>query len=189
MRCVVGGGEVFEHVARLHGSRAAEALREYVPLYCAEPLEVYLMRAELMHAVERILKSGRFPYFAGFYAGRLRSDKPRFIPSHVLLDRLYKHIGHPVRAVKISDAGIRVVLYGRDVLAESVVECFEPVEAGEVVSITGPDGYVYAVGLSKISSCGEIGRLREKDVVAKTIFDLGWYLRSGTVPREARYKV
>lgn len=190
VECVVGEDEALNHIARLYGSRALEALKEYIPLHCVKPLnEVYLLKAEFLSTIEKIVESGRYPYLAGLYAGRLRSSKPKFIPSHILVDKIYKYIKHPVRAVKISETGVKVVLYGRDILAESVTECYEPVEIGEVLSILGPNGYVYAVGLSTISSCGEVHRLREKDLVAKSVFDLGWYLRGGTILREARYKI
>ncbi|MEM4791278.1 MAG: PUA domain-containing protein [Thermofilum sp.] len=159
-------------------------------MYCFGSFtEVYLVKPRLLGAIEAVLRSGRIPYFAGMYGGRLRSTRPEFIPSHVLIERIYEHLGRPIRAVKAMEQGIKVVLYGKDLLAESVASCFEPIELGEVVSVIGPDGYVYAIGLSTISSCEEIARLRKKDVVARSVFDLGWYLRGGTIPREAKYKL
>lgn len=190
MKCVLGGGEVLAHVSRLYGARALGAIEGYTPLYCSGPFtEVYLLEAQLVGAVETIIESGRVPYFAGVYAGRLRTARPRFIPSHILIERIYKYLGHPIRAFKALEPGVRVVLYGRDLLAESVDSCYEPVEAGEVVSVVGLDGYVYALGLSKVSSCGEMSKLKKADAVAQIIFDLGWYLRGGTAPREAKYRV
>lgn len=190
LRCSLGGAEVFAHVSRLFGESALGALEGYTPIYCAGIFtEVYLLREPTLEAVELVVRSGRVPYFAGLYAGRLRSSRPTFIPSHILIERVYEHLGRPVRALGASETGVKVVLYGRDLLAESVVSCYEPVEAGEVVSVVGPDGRVYAVGLSRISSCEEVGRLGKTGAVARTIFDLGWYLRGGTVPREAKYRL
>ncbi len=190
LECALGGGELFTHVARLYSESALKAIEGYAPVYCSGLFtEVYLLREPLLEAVELMMRSGRVPYFAGLYAGRLRPAKPVYIPSHVLVERVYRHLGRPLRAVEASEAGVKAVLYGRDLLAESVSSCYEPVETGEVLSVLGPDGFVYAIGLSRISSCGEIRRLRRTDAVAKTIFDLGWYLRGGTVPREAKYRL
>jgi len=190
VKCTLGGNEVLSHISRLYGAEATEAVKGYTPMYCSGSFtEVYLVKPQLVEAVEAVLRSGRIPYFAGMYCGRLRSAKPEFIPSHVLVERIYEFLGHPIRAVKAIEQGIKVILYGRDLLAESVASCFEPVELGEVVSVIGPDGYVYAIGLSTTSSCEEIAKLRKKDVVVRSVFDLGWYLRGGTVPREAKYKL
>ncbi|MEM2207286.1 MAG: hypothetical protein QXG17_01145 [Sulfolobales archaeon] len=190
MKCWLGGDEVLKHISRLYGSEATGAIRGYTPLYCFGSFtEVYLVKDQLVEVVEAVLRSGRIPYFAGMYGGRLRPTKPGFIPSHMLVERVYEFLGHPVRAVKALEQGIKVALYGRDLLAESVALCFEPVEFGEVISVVGPDGYVYAVGLSKVSSCEEVAMLRKKDVVVRTVFDLGWYLRGGTTPREPKYKL
>jgi ribosome biogenesis protein Nip4 len=75
------------------------------------------------------------------------------------------------------------------VLRASVLECFEPLSKGEVVGIVGEDGFVYGVGLSVIDSCQEIEGLRNVDVVAENVFDVGWYLRGGTKARERKFKV
>ncbi len=190
MKCVLGGGEVFAHVARLFGEEALGAVEGYTPVYCFGVFtEVYLLKEPLLGAVELVMRSGRVPYFAGLYAGRLRSSRPAFIPSHILVEKIYRHLGRLVRAVRGSEAGIKAVLYGRDLLAESATSCYEPVELGDVLSVVGPDGRVYAVGLSRISSCEELGRLGRTDTVVKTVFDLGWYLRGGTVPREVKYRL
>jgi ribosome biogenesis protein Nip4 len=190
VRCRVGGGELGEEVDRLFGAGALRALAGYVPMYCWSSFtEVYLLREELLEAVDRVLSSGRVPYSAGLYAGRLRRSRPRFIPSHLLVERVYEALGRYVRALEASEQGVRVVLYGRDLLRVSTLRCFEPVERGEVVSVVGTDGRVYALGLSEVDSCSELERLRAEDVVARVIFDLGWYLRGGTVARERKYRV
>lgn len=190
VRCRVGGSELEEHVTRLYGAEAIRAIAGYVPMYCWSSFtEVYLLREELLEVVERVLSSGRVPYSAGLYAGRLRRSRPKFIPSHVLVERVYEVLGRYVRAFEAAEQGVKVVLYGRDLLKSSTLRCFEPVERGEVVSVVGTDGRVYALGLSEVSSCSELGKLRAEDAVARVIFDLGWYLRGGTVARERKYKV
>ena len=190
VRCGLGGGELEEHVTRLYGAGATRVLIGYVPMYCWSSFtEVYLLREELLEAVDKILNSGRVPYSAGLYAGRLRGSRPLFIPSHLLVERVYGVLGRYVRAFEAADQGVRVVLYGRDLLKSSTLRCFEPLEIGEVVSVVGTDGRVYALGLSEVSSCSELEKLGAEDTVARVIFDLGWYLRGGTVARERKYRV
>lgn len=190
IKCSLGGEEVFEHVGRLFSSKALSALEGYIPLYCSGGFtEVYLLKPELVEAVRRLLRGGRVPYSAGLYAGRLRAEKPRFIPSHILVEKVYRVLGTPVRAVVLAEEGLKTVLYGRDVLRASVLRCFEPVEPGEVLSVLGPDGYVYALALSRLGSCRSLEEMKPLDVVAKNVFDLGWYLRGGTKPRESKFKL
>lgn len=188
--CRLGGEDVFRHIERLFGLGAAGALEGYIPLYCSGDFtEVYLLRQPLVEAVEVLFDAQRVPYTAGLYAGRLRSRKPYFIPSHVLLEKVYRYLGSYSRALQLTEVGVRAVLYGRDVLRESITSCYEPLEVGEVVSIIGNDGRVYAVGLSEIPGCCKLDEINKDEVIARTIFDLGWYLRGGTVPRESKYKL
>jgi ribosome biogenesis protein Nip4 len=190
LRCELSGEELHRHVERLYGKEALEALAGYIPLYCSGGFtEVYLLRQQLLDAVRSLMSSGRVPYYSGLYAGRLRTRRPLFIPSHLLIEKLHDRLGKPVRAFAASEQGIKVLMYGKDLLKESLVSCYEPIEVGEVVSVLGPDRRVYAIGLSEISRCSELDRLSRVQVVARTIFDLGWYLRGGTIPREPKYRV
>ena len=47
--------------------------------------EAYLLTESLLNAVTRLIGSGRVPYAAGIYVGRLRKVRPTFIPSHDFL--------------------------------------------------------------------------------------------------------
>lgn len=190
VKCSLGSGEVFKEIERLFGRRALSAVEGYTPLYCfSKFIEVYLLTAELVSAVERVMSCGRVPYAAGLYAGRLRTGRPAFIPSHLLIEKVYRVLEYPRRAVALAEDGVKAVLYGRDVLRESVVKCFDPLESGEVLAVLGLDGYVYAIALSNVEGCGILGSMKPADVIAKTVFDLGWYLRGGTYPRESKYRL
>lgn len=190
VKCKLSGEELYKHIERLYGKEALGVLVGYTPLYCSDGFtEIYLLRQPLLEAVSLLMRSGKAPYYSGLYAGRLRDKKPSFIPSHLLIEKLYNYIGRPIRAFAASEQGIKVLMYGKDLLKESVISCYEPLEVGEVVSILGTDGRVYAIGLSEISKCSELDELSRTQVVARTIFDLGWYLRGGTIPREPKYKV
>ncbi len=200
LKCTSGGitCEVSELVNELIKSLIREYLGNDVAEFTAglgrfmlcrgEFSEAYLIPKELEGLVTKLLRSGRVPYSVGMYLGRVRSRKPRFVPSVNLLHITYCELG--VRsALVVSLKGLKPFLYGNDVLKESVINCFEPVRRGYVVGIVGEDGYVYGVGLPVINSCSELNLLKGSDVVALNVFDVGWFLRGGTVPRERMFKV
>jgi len=177
-------------VARLFGEDAVKVFEGFSLLVCrGEFAEAYLLRGEVTDLVKSLLDSGRVPYAAGLYAGRLRKSCPTFVPSVDFLSFLYSGLGGFRRALVVSERGLKPFLYGKDVLKASVLECFEPLSKGEVVGIVSEDGFVYGVGLSVIDSCREVKGLRNVDVVAENVFDVGWYLRGGTEARERKFKV
>ena len=190
IKCVLGGDRVLKLIEYLLGPDArsiAESLGTV--LVCSgEFSEVYLVSNLMADAIATLFKRGYVPYSAGLYAGRLRRSRPEFIPSVSLLQIIYDSVG-PRRAIEVSEEGLKPFLYGNDILRKSVTKCYEPVSRGEVVGILGSDGYVYGVGLSNVDSCSELSKLRDLDEVAKNVFDIGWYLRGGTEPRERKYKV
>ncbi len=169
---------------------ASELLPEYTVMICeGEFAEAYLVSKELKDLVNSILSSGRFPYSAGIYVGRLRRSKPFIIPSVDFLTLLYELKHEYFKAIKILDEGLKPFLYGKDILRESVVECFPPLSNGDVIGVVGIDGYVYGVAQSKVSNCDEILKLNPKDVVATNVFDVGWFLRGETRVKEKKFKI
>ncbi|MCD6278113.1 MAG: hypothetical protein J7J11_00350 [Desulfurococcales archaeon] len=188
--CVLGDRKVLRFIENLFG-RDARAIVEKLgnPLICSgEFTELYLVSDLLASAAAVLFRKNYVPYSAGLYAGRLRKRPPRFIPSANLLQLIYDALG-PRRAVEVSEEGIKPFLYGNDILKKSVLKCYEPVSRSEVVGIIGSDGYVYGVGLSNLQSCKELASLSDLDEVAQNVFDIGWYLRGGTKPREKKYKI
>lgn len=187
MRCRVAKPEelesVPEHVLK-HVGRDPDASL----LVCSGDFdEVFLVRGEVARLVKEVLARGLTPYSAGLYVGRVRRGRPRFVPSVNLIQDLYREAGALISALVVSQEGVRPFLYGADVLKKSVVECHPPVERGGVVSVLGTDMHVYGLGVSRISGCEELGGLRELDVVAVNMFDVGWYIR-GEARGERKYK-
>ncbi len=177
-------------VARLFGEDAVKVFEGFSLLVCrGEFAEAYLLRGEVVDLVKGLLGSGRVPYAAGLYAGRLRRSRPTFVPSVDFLSFLYSGLGSLRRALIVGERGLKPFLYGKDVLRASVLKCFEPLSKGEVVGVVGEDGFVYGVGLSVIDSCREVEGLGSVDVVAENVFDVGWYLRGGTEARERKFKI
>ena len=178
-------------LARLFGKSQAEAsLRGKVPYICGGRfMEAYLVSGDFLRIIEKIEASGRYPYSAGIYVGRLRRRKPTLIPSADFLTYLYSVLGRPLRALTVSESGLKPFLYGNDILKASIIRCHPPIDEGEVVGVLGRDNVVYGVGLSKIASCREIQGLKPTDPVALNVFDVGWYVRGGTTLKERKFKL
>ncbi len=172
------------------GSDAAELISNlgYLMLCRGVFNEAYLIPPKLKDIIKTLFKSGRVPYSAGLYLGRIRKFSPKFIPSINLLQLVYDSLGFR-SALIIREEGLKPFLYGNDVLKVSVINCFEPVRRGYLVGIVGLDGFVYGVGLSVINSCRELRNLKDDDLVARNVFDVGWFLRGGTELRERMFKI
>jgi len=181
---------VREYLTPLFGSTVEEALtRRYEVLVCSGLFsEAYLLSGPVAAVARRLMRSGRVPYMAGAYVGRVRRSRPRLIPSADFLSLIYSLLGRPVRAVVVGLEGLKPFLYGRDVLRASVRGCFDPLGRGEVAGVVGEDGLVYGVGLASVNSCRELGRLGGEDVVVRNVFDVGWFVR-GSSGRERKFKV
>lgn len=189
IRCSWGGEEILAHVARLFGEEALRPLEGLQVLICRNSFtEAYALTPEVAEAVKALMAAGRVPFSAGLYIGRLRQARPYFIPSHNLVQEIYRALGRPVRAFTIGEQGIRPYLYGKDVLAASLKQCHPPIEAGEVVAIIDEDGWVYGIGLSTKNNCREARKAKPSEVIAKNVFDVGWYIRSQT-RKERKYKI
>jgi len=187
---ITDGEEVLSHFKRLFGEYSIRVISELGNIMICSGVftEAYILPKNLVTTVIKLFTSGYVPYSAGLYVGRLRRLKPRFIPSINALYIIYKNIGLK-RALMVSEEGLKPFLYGNDILKMSVIKCFEPIDKDEVVGIVGSDKYVYGIGLSTISSCEEIKKLKDVDVVAYNVFDVGWYLRGGTESREHMIKL
>ncbi len=191
IECVIeSDNTVLELISYLLGSDASTLLSELGKIMVCKGIfsEVYIISNDLVEAIKIIFSKGYVPYSAGLYIGRIRRSRPQFVPSVNLLQLIYERLG-PRRALIVSEEGLKPFLYGNDILRKSVVKCYEPLNKDEVVGIVSNDGYVYGIGLSVVEGCKDLNALNELDLVAKNIFDVGWYLRGGTEARERMLKV
>ena len=180
---------VMELIAKYFGEavHVLELLSGLTGLICrGEFTEAYLIPPQVWEVTAKLMSSGRIPYAAGMYVGRVARNS--LIPSHDFLQHTYEALGHPIKAVTVGNEGLKPFLYGKDVLKASTLKCHPPLRKGDIIGIVGQDNYVYGVGKSTINSCEELNNLRRTDPVALNVFDVGWYLRGGTDPRERKFK-
>jgi ribosome biogenesis protein Nip4 len=98
----------------------------------------------------------------------------KFVPSLAGAD-LFVRIGcNGTHCVSVDDVAEALVLYGRDVMGESVIQCPQGIVENDVVVILNQIGQAIGVGRTRFSSAG----LRQKGkVTITTLDDAGRYLR------------
>jgi 60S ribosome subunit biogenesis protein NIP7 len=112
------------------------------------------------------------PYSAGLAIGEL---KKQFLPSIAGAD-LFAHNGERKNKyyIKVGDQAEKLVLYGRDIMGESIVEASDALDENELVIVLNTAYEAIAVGRTRFA-----GRslLQKGRVTVSTIADAGYYLR------------
>jgi 60S ribosome subunit biogenesis protein NIP7 len=112
------------------------------------------------------------PYSAGLAIGEL---KKQFLPSIAGAD-LFARNGERKNKyyIKVGDQAEKLVLYGRDIMGESIVEAFDALDENELVIVLNTANEAIAVGRTRFA-----GRslLQKGRVTVSTIADAGYYLR------------
>jgi 60S ribosome subunit biogenesis protein NIP7 len=113
----------------------------------------------------------REPYYAGLKIGEL---KKKFMPSMQgadLIARISKKFAHVV----VNETSEKLILYGRDVLGQSIVQTSEMLRENEIVILLNTTNEPIGIGRTKVS-----GRdlLRHGRSTVITLIDAGYYLRS-----------
>lgn len=167
-----------------------EALTPYERLIICSGIfsEAYFVSDALLEVVKMLWERGRNPYCVGVYAGRIRKHKPYIVPSITLANIIFSKLGTYTNSVVVSEDGLKPFLYGKDVLKASVIKTYPKLIPNGYAFIVGPDGQVYGLGIAKVSD-EELPQLNNNEVVVRNVFDVGWYLRGGTNPREKKFKI
>ena len=112
------------------------------------------------------------PYTAGLAIGEL---KKQFLPSIAGAD-LFARNGERKNKyyIKVGDQAEKLVLYGRDIMGESIVEASDALDENELVIVLNTAYEAIAVGRTRFA-----GRslLQKGRVTVSTIADAGYYLR------------
>ena len=112
------------------------------------------------------------PYSAGLAIGEL---KKQFLPSIAGAD-LFARYGERNNKyyIKVGDQAEKLVLYGRDIMGESIVEASDALGQNELVIVLNTAFEAIAVGRTRFA-----GRslLQKGRVTVSTISDAGYYLR------------
>ncbi len=130
----------------------------------------YLVPRDWMDHFENDL--GPFtPQSLGIWVGDLSPSRFTFAIS--ILDRL---VGLTKNLIVVSRQGAEALTYGRSILKHSVMETGQDLKRGQYVLVMNENGE--CLGLAVLSVDTEkLHRLSPKELVAKNVMDVGWYIR------------
>jgi 60S ribosome subunit biogenesis protein NIP7 len=112
------------------------------------------------------------PYTVGLAIGEL--GKKQLIPSIAGADLFARHGKQNEFYIVVGEKGEKLVLYGRDIMGESIIEASDKLAENELVIVLNRSSDAIALGRTRFP-----GRLlfQKGKVTISTIADAGYYLR------------
>jgi 60S ribosome subunit biogenesis protein NIP7 len=134
---------------------------------------VFLVNEKL----EQVASDLADPYSVGLAIGEL--GKKQFIPSIAGADLFARHGKRNEFYIIVSEKGEKLVLYGRDIMGDSITEASDNLAENELVIVLSRASDAIALGRTRFS-----GRLlfQKGKVTVSTITDAGYYLREEGQP-------
>jgi 60S ribosome subunit biogenesis protein NIP7 len=124
-------------------------------------------------ASEDILKlQGSQPEYTGLAIGELRNKK--FVPSLPGAELIAKY-GRNFPYVMVNEIAEGLVLYGRDILGDSILEVSKKLGQNKIVIILNKNRESIGIGQTRFSAENVF---RKGDVTINTLLDAGIYLRN-----------
>jgi ribosome biogenesis protein Nip4 len=121
--------------------------------------------------IEELMASMIHPYSLGLDIGELRKQ---FIPSIAGAD-LFARFGKRNKFyIVVSEKAEKLVLYGRDIMGESIVEASDTLGENELVILLNTSHEAIAIGRTRFSGSSLLQKGR---VTVTTLADAGYYLR------------
>ena len=111
------------------------------------------------------------PYSLGLAIGELRKE---FLPSIAGADLFVRYGKRNKYYVVVNEKAEKLVLYGRDIMGESVVEASSALAENELVILVNTSFDALAIGRTRFSGSSLFKKGR---VTISTIADAGYYLR------------
>jgi 60S ribosome subunit biogenesis protein NIP7 len=125
------------------------------------------------------------PDLGGLVVGKLGKQ---FVPVLAGAGLFAAHSAHSVHNkyyIKVSDIAEKLVLYGRDIMGDSIVAASPEVAENELVIILNPAGEAVGIGRTRFSGSSI---MQKGKITISTLADLGSYLRDES-REEARVKL
>jgi 60S ribosome subunit biogenesis protein NIP7 len=121
---------------------------------------------------ELLLMAGKIsPYSLGLAIGELRK---KFIPSIAGADLFARYGKINKFYIIVSEKAEKLVLYGRDIMGESIVEASDALAENELVILLNTSHEAIAIGRTRFSGNSLLQKGR---VTVTTLADAGYYLR------------
>jgi 60S ribosome subunit biogenesis protein NIP7 len=123
------------------------------------------------HTVEEVMIHTMTPYRSGLDIGEL---KKQFIPSIAGADLFARYGERNKFYIIVSEKAEKLVLYGRDIMGESIIEASDSLHENELVIVLNKWFEAIAVGRTRFAGKS---LLRKGRVTVTNISDAGYYLR------------
>jgi len=111
------------------------------------------------------------PYFAGLVIGEL---KKQFVPSMAGVDLFARSGKRNEFYIVVNENAEKLVLYGRDIMGDSIVEASDTLDENELVIVL--NRRLEAIGIGRTRFAGR-SLLQKGRITMTTIADAGYYLR------------
>jgi predicted RNA-binding protein (TIGR00451 family) len=111
------------------------------------------------------------PYLAGLEIGEL---KKQFVPSMAGADLFARSGKRNEFYITVNENAEKLVLYGRDVMGDSITEAHDTLDENELVIIL--NGRHEAIGIGRTRFAGR-SLLQKGKITVTTVADAGYYLR------------
>ena len=122
--------------------------------------------------IEELLMAGMISiYSLGLAIGELRKE---FIPSIAGADLFARYGKRNKFYIVVSEKAEKLVLYGRDIMGESIVEASDALAENELVILLNTSHEAIAIGRTRFSGNSLLQKGR---VTVTTVADAGYYLR------------
>jgi 60S ribosome subunit biogenesis protein NIP7 len=121
--------------------------------------------------IEELMADMIDPYSLGLVIGELRKQ---FIPSMAGADLFARYSKRNKFYIVVNENAEKLVLYGRDIMGESIVEASDNLTENELVILLNTSFEAIAIGRTRFS--GSL-LLQKGRVTVTTIADAGYYLR------------
>ena len=108
------------------------------------------------------------PYLAGIKLGELRKHTSLSLEgAHIFAENTNE------KKIVVTDQAEALVLYGRDVFGQSIINHTNDFEENEIVLITNRYGDAIGIGRTRYNA----DKIQNQGVTVTNIADRGWYLR------------
>jgi 60S ribosome subunit biogenesis protein NIP7 len=121
--------------------------------------------------IEKLMIQMTHPYSLGLAIGELRKE---FVPTIAGADLFARYGKRNKFYIVINEKAEKLVLYGRDIMGESVVEASNALAENELVILLNTSFDAIAIGRTRFSGSF---LLEKGKVTVTTITDAGYYLR------------
>jgi 60S ribosome subunit biogenesis protein NIP7 len=121
--------------------------------------------------IEELMAHMVEPYSLGLVIGELRKQ---FIPSMAGADLFARYSKRNKFYIVVNENAEKLVLYGRDIMGESIVEASDTLTENELVILLNTSSEAIAIGRTRFS---DNLLLQKGRVTVTTLADAGYYLR------------